>query len=154
MKRASIIFLQLLIVALGIGVLAALLWEPWVEGVNANATSIRDIYLDDPFLAYIYFSFIPVFVGSYQAFKLVGNIGRGETYSSHSVQALRIIKYCAFAFAGLIFLAVAYIFITVRGKDDIAGGVAMGLFIIVMSGIVATVAARFERIASKRVQTP
>ncbi len=151
MKLASIIFIQAVLVALGLGVFVALLWEPWVEGVNANAISIRDIYFDDAFLAYIYFAFVPVFVGLYKGFKLAGNIGRGETYSQSSVQALRAIKYCAFAFAGYIFLAVAYIFITMRGKDDIAGGVAMGLFMIVTSCIIAAVSARFESIVSKRI---
>ena len=150
MKRAFAIFLQLVIVTLGLGILAALLWEPWVEGVNANATTLREIYFDDPFLAYIYFAFIPVFVGLYKGFNLAGNFGRGETSSQSSVHALRAIKYCAFAFIGFILLAVAYIFVAMRGKDDIAGGIAMGLFMIVASCITATLSARFERIVSKR----
>src|SRR3990167_4528230 len=148
-KRVAMIFLQLVIVILGIVVFAALLWEPTVEGVNANATTLYEIYFDDPFLAYIYFSFIAVFVGLYQAFKLLGYIGRDEAYSQQSVQALRTIKYCAMTFAGLIFAAVVYIFITVRGTDDIAGGVAVGLFIIFASIVVATAAALFERKALK-----
>ena len=150
MKRIVIAFFQIVVVILGISILAALLWEPWVEGVNANTTTLREIYFDDPFLAYIYFAFIPVFVGLYQAFKLAGNIERGETFSQSSVQALQAIKYCAMIFAGLIFFAVVYIFITMRGKDDIAGGIAMGLFMIVASCITATLSARFERIVSKR----
>jgi hypothetical protein len=32
-----------------------------------------------------------------------------------------------------------------RGKDDIAGGVMMGVFIILVSAIIATAAAVFER---------
>ena len=149
MKRISTIFLQVVVVLIGIVVFAALLWEPTVEGVNAHATSAFQIYFDDPFLAYIYFSFTAVFVGLYQAFKLLGYIGRDEAYSQQSVQALRTIKYCALAFAGLIFAAVVYIFVTVRGEDDIAGGVAVGLFIIFASIVVATAAALFERKASK-----
>lgn len=152
-KRTATIFLQLVIVALGIVVLAALLYEPTVEGVNANATSLSEIYFDDPFLAYIYFSFIAVFVGLYQAFKLLGYIGRGGAYSQQSVRALHKIKYCALSFAGLIFAAVAYIFIAVRGKDDIAGGVAVGLFFIVVSAVIAAATALFERIVRRRVQT-
>lgn len=153
MKRATVIFLQLIILTLGITILAALLWEPWVEGVNVNATTLYDIYFDDPFLAYIYFSFIPVFVGLYQAFKLVGNIGRDETFSHSSAQALRTIKYCAMIFAGLIFLAVTFIVINMRGSDDIAGGVAVGFFFIVSSLVIATAAAMFERKLWKRIQT-
>lgn len=145
MKRISLTFLQVLIVALGVGILAALLWEPWVEGVNANATSLYDIYFDDPFLAYIYLSFIAVFVGLYQAFKLMGYICRGEAYLQQSVHALRTIKRCALIFAGLIFGAVAYIVINMRGSDDIAGGGAVGLGMIVLSLITAAVAALFER---------
>jgi Protein of unknown function (DUF2975) len=153
-KRAATIFLQLAIVILGVCVLAALLWEPTVEGVNAHATTLYQIYFDDPFLAYIYFSFVAVFVGLYQAFKLLGYIGRNEAHSQQSVQALRTIKHCAFAFAGFIFAAVAYIFIVVRGTDDIAGGVALGLFMIIASLVIATAAAMFERILGKRIQTP
>jgi len=150
-KRIATIFLQVVVVLIGIVVFAALLWEPTVEGVNANATTLFQIYFDDPFLAYIYFSFIAVFIGLYQAFRLLGYIGRGGAYSQQSVQALRTIKYCALSFAGLIFAAVAYIFIAVRGKDDIAGGVAMGLFMIIVSVVVATAAAIFER---KVLKTP
>jgi len=54
-------------------------------------------------------------------------------------------------FAGLIFAAVVYIFVAVRGKDDIAGGVAMGLFMIVVSLVTAATAALFER---KVLKTP
>ena len=149
MKRISTILLQVIVALIGIVVFAALLWEPTLEGVNAHATTLSQIYFDDPFLAYIYFSFIAVFVGLYQAFKLLGYVGRDEAYSQQSVQALRTIKYCALSFAGFIFAAVAYIFIAVRGKDDIAGGVAVGLFIIFASIVVATAAALFERKASK-----
>jgi hypothetical protein len=41
--------------------------------------------------------------------------------------------------------ALTYIFIFVRGTDDIAGGVAMGLFFTIVSTIVAATAAVFER---------
>lgn len=44
MKRSSVIFFQAVIVVLGIGALAFLLWEPHVEGVNARATTLSEIY--------------------------------------------------------------------------------------------------------------
>ena len=37
MKKGSTIFLQVIIVLIGIGALAFMLWEPHVEGVNAHA---------------------------------------------------------------------------------------------------------------------
>ena len=41
--------------------------------------------------------------------------------------------------------AEAYFFLVVHGKDDIAGGVMMGLVLIFISTIVATAAAVFEK---------
>lgn len=150
MKRISTIFLQVVIVLAGMGVLAALLWEPQVEGRNVNATQF-EIYFKDPFLAYIYLAFVPFFVGLYQAFRMLGYARRDEIFSQRSVRALRIIKYCAFATAIFIVGALAYIFIFVRGTDDIAGGVAMGVFIIFVSTVIATAAAVFERILQNAV---
>jgi len=150
MKRVSTIFLQIVIVLLGIGVLAALLWEPQVEGRNVNATQF-EIYFKDPFLAYIYLAFVPFFVALYQAFKMLGYVRRDEIFSQRAVRSLRIIKYCALITATFILGALAYIFIFVRGTDDIAGGVAMGLFIIIVSAIIAAAAAMFERILQNAV---
>lgn len=150
MKRVSTIFLQVVIVLLGMGVFAFLLWEPHLEGRNANAT-LFEIYFKDPFLAYIYLAFIPFFVGLYQAFKVLGYARRNEIFFQHSVRALRIIKYCALTTAILILGAAAYLFIFVRGKDDIAGGVMMGVFIIFGSAVIATAAAVFERVLQNGV---
>src|SRR6266853_6621888 len=145
MKRASTIFLQVVIVLIGIAVLAFLLWEPHLEGRNVNAT-LFEIYFKDPFLAYIYLAFVPFFVGLYQAFKILGYARRKEIFFQHSVPALRLIKYCALTTAIFILGAEAYLFIFMRGKDDIAGGVMVGAFIILVSAITATAAAVFERI--------
>ena len=144
MKRGSTIFLQAVIVLIGIGVLALLLWEPQVEGRNVNATQF-EIYFKDPFLAYIYLAFVPFFVGLYQAFKILGYARRNEIFFPRSVRALRIIKYCALTTAIFILGAEAYLFIFMRGKDDIAGGAMMGALIIFVSAIIATVAAVFQR---------
>ena len=150
MKRGATIFLQIVIVFLGIGVFAFLLWEPQLEGRNVNATQF-EIYFKDPFLAYIYLAFVPFFVGLYQAVKILGCAGRDEIFSQRCVQALRIIKYCAIVTAVFILGAEAYIFIFVRGTDDVAGGVMMGAFIILVSSVITTAAAVFERILQNAV---
>ena len=152
MKRGSTIFLQVVIALLGVGVLALLLWEPQVEGRNVNATQF-EIYFKDPFLAYIYLAFVPFFVGLYQALKILGYARRNEIFSPHSVRALRIIKYCALTTAIFIVGAEAYIFIFVRGTDDVAGGVMMGAFIILVCAVTGTAAAVCERILQKSVDT-
>ena len=144
MKRGSTIFLQIVILLLGAGVLAFLLWEPQIEGRNVNATQF-EIYFKDPFLAYIYIAFVPFFVGLYQGFKILGYAGRNEIFSQRSVRALRIIKYCALTTALFILGAEAYLFIFIRGTDDIAGGVMIGVFVILACVVIGTAAAVFER---------
>ena len=150
MKRGSTIFLQIIILLLGAGVLVFLLWEPNLEGRNVNAT-LFEVYFKDPFLAYLYLAFVPFFVGLYQGFKLLGYAGRNEIFSERSVRALRIIKYCALTTAIFILGAEAYIFIFVRGTDDVAGGVMMGVFVILMCAVVGTAAAVFERVLQNAV---
>jgi hypothetical protein len=150
MKRSSTIFLQVVIVLIGIGTLALMLWEPHIEGRNAHATLFQ-IYFNDPFLAYAYFASISFFAALYQAFKLLGYIGKNNVFSLNSVKALRTIKYCAISLVGFIAGAEAYLFIAVRGKDDIAGGVAIGLVMIFASVVIAAAAAVFERLLQSAV---
>ncbi len=149
-KRGSTVSLQVVIVLIGIGALALMLWEPHLEGRNANAT-LFEIYFKDPFLAYAYLASIAFFVALFQAFTLLGYIGQNKVFSLNSVRALRTIKYCAIALVAMIGAAVAYLFIAVRGKDDIAGGVAMGVVMIFVSVVIATAAAVFERLLQNAV---
>ena len=150
MKRSSTIFLRVVIVLVALGALALMLWEPHLEGRNAHATLFQ-IYFNDPFLAYAYTASIAFFVALYQAFKLLGYVARNEIFSQGSVKALRTIKYCAMTLVAFILGAEAYFFIAVRGKDDIAGGVMMGLFLIFVSVVIATAAAVFERLLQSAV---
>lgn len=145
MKRGSTRFLQLIIVLIGISVLALMLWEPHLEGRNINAT-LFDIYFRDPFLAYAYCGSIAFFVALYQGFTLLGYIEKNKVFSRESVKALRTIKYCALTLIGFIVGAEGYLFIVMRGKDDIAGGVAVGLMMIAASSVIAAAAAVFEKL--------
>ena len=149
MKKSSIIFLQVVIVLIGVGALAFLLLEPHFEGRNAHATLFQ-IYFNDPFLAYAYTASIAFFVALYQAFTLLGYIGQKKVFSLNSVRALRIIKYCAITIVAFTVPAVAYLFI-VRPEDDIAGGVAMGVAITFVSIVIATAAAVFKKLLQSAV---
>src|SRR5512132_918542 len=121
MKRSSTIFLQIVIVLIGIGALALLLWEPHLEGRNAHATNF-EIYFKDPFLVLVYIGSIPFFVALSQAFTALGYAGQNKIFSPAAVKALRTIKYCALATIG--FVVVEEIIIVLNhGSDDAAGGV-------------------------------
>ncbi len=151
MKKSSTIFLQVVLIIIGVGELALMLWEPHLEGRNAHAT-LFEIYFKDPFLAYVYIGSIPFFVALYQAFKLLTYIGQNKVFSVNSVKTLRTIKYCALIIIGFLVGAEGYLFLVMRAKsDDIAGGVMIGLLMIFISSVVATAAAVFERLLQNAV---
>jgi Protein of unknown function (DUF2975) len=147
MKRSSIIFLQIVIGFIGIGALAFMVWEPHVEGANAHAT-LYQMYFNS-FVAYAFIASIPFFVALYQAFKLLGYIGRNEIFSQGAVRALRTIKYCAICIIG--FVAVSVIFMIHGDRDDRPAGLFMRLLVTFPSIVVAATAAVFERILQNAV---
>ncbi|MGD9724466.1 MAG: DUF2975 domain-containing protein [Pirellulales bacterium] len=149
MKRTSTIFLQIVIVLIGIGTLALLLWEPHIEGRNKHATPF-EIYFKDPILAYVYTASIPYFVALYQAFKVLGYAGRNTIFSQAAVEALRTIKYCAIAIIG--FVAVSVAFFWFGDPDDRPPGVFMRILVTFPSIVVATAAAMCERILQNAVE--
>jgi hypothetical protein len=149
-KRTSTLFLQAVVILIGIGALALLLWEPQIEGRNVHATNF-EVYFNDPFLILVYAGSLPFFIALYQAFKLLGYARQNKIFSEAAVKALRTIKYCAIAIIG--FVAVEELFIMLNhGNDDAAGGVFMGVLITFGSIVVATAAAMLERILQSAAQ--
>src|ERR1043166_3795652 len=114
MNRSSTIFLQVVIVLVGIGALALMLWEPNIEGRNVHAT-LFEIYFKDPFLAYAYIASIPFFMALYQAFKVLGYVRQNKVFSQAAVKALRTIKHCAMSIVG--FVALGEVFIMLSNSD-------------------------------------
>lgn len=149
LKRTSTAFLQLVIVLIGLGTLALLIWEPQVEGVNAHATNF-EIYFKDPFLALVYTGSIAFFTALYQAFRVLGYVRQNRVFSKEAVKALRIIKYCALIIIGFVIMEEIFIMLN-HGSDDPAGGVFMGILITFGSIVIAAAAAMFERILQNAV---
>jgi len=143
MKKVSTVFLQAVIVLIGLGALALLLWEPRIEGRNVHATLFK-VYFTDPFLALVYLGSIPFFAALYQAFKVLGYVRQDKIFSQAAVKTLRTIKYCAIATVG--FVAVEETFIMLNSSDDQAGGVFMGTLITFGSIVAAAAASVLESI--------
>ncbi|HEY8919618.1 MAG TPA: DUF2975 domain-containing protein [Chitinophaga sp.] len=144
MKRASIVFLQAVIVLIGIVALAILIRFPLTEGRAANL-DLFSIYAD-PLILYGYAASIAFFVALYKAFRLLGYIGQNKVFSSSSVKALKSIKYCAIVLSVLIVAAGIFIRIAHNKDDDPAGFLAMCIMATFVSAVVATAAAIFEKI--------
>src|SRR4026208_99755 len=149
-KKGPTIFLQVVIVLVGIGALALMLWETHIEGRNAHAT-LFEIYFKDHFLAYAYLASTPFFGALYQAFKVLGYIGQDKAFSQATLKALRTIKFCALAIIG--FVALGELFIMLGNSDDRAGGVFMGILITFGSAVSATAAAMFEQVWQNALDT-
>jgi hypothetical protein len=150
MKRSPTIFLQVVVVLIGIGALALMLWEPHIEGRNAHATLFQ-IYFKDPFLAYAYIASIPFFMALYQAFKVLGYVRQNKTFSQATVKALRTIKYCAIAIIGFVAVSVIFMYPMFGDKDDRPAGVFMRILITFPSIVIAAAAAIFEQILQNAV---
>jgi len=149
MKRISTIFLQAVIVLIGIVALAILIRFPLTEGRAANL-DLFSIY-SDPFILYGYAASIAFFVALYKAFKLLGYIGQNKVFSSNSVGALKSIKYCAIVLSILIVMAGLYIKIAHDKDDDPAGFLAICIVTTFASIVVATAAAIFEKILQNAI---
>ncbi len=148
MKRSSTVFLQVVIVLIGIGALAIMLWEPQVEGRNAHATQF-EVYFKDPLLAYAYIASIPFFVALYQAFKVLRYARQNQVFSQAAVKALRTIKYCAIALIG--FVVVGEIFILLGGAME-PPAIVMGILVIFGSIVIAAAAATLEQLLQTAVE--
>ena len=149
MKRISIVFLQAVIVLIGIVALVILIRVPLTEGRATNLNLFR-IYFD-PFILYGYATSIAFFVALYNAFKLLGYIGKKKVFSSSSVKTLKNIKYCAIVLSILIVAAGLYIRIFHSKEDDPAGFLAICIVTTFASIVVAAAAAIFEKILQNAV---
>lgn len=138
MRPRATRFLQAVIVLIGVGALALLLWEPHLEGRNAHAT-LFEIYFKDPFLAYVYTASILFFVALYQAFHVLGLIRENQVFSQAIVRALRIIQHCAVAIVGFVLGAVVFLFLF--GEQDGRPPVMFMGTIFILGSITAAAAA-------------
>ena len=143
MKNGTALFLQVVLVLIGIGALAFLLGEPHLEGRNAHATPF-EIYCKDPFLAYVYVGSIPLFVALHRAFVLCADARRKGAFSQFTVVGLRAIKRCAVAIIGFAAGGVVIVILFGDGEDR-PQGIVMSLLVMVAASVTATTAAMFAR---------
>lgn len=146
------IFLQGVIVLVGLGVLAFLLWEPHLEGRNVGAT-VFEIYFKDPFLAYIYIASIPFFVALSRIFKFLENVRNGNIFSEASVKAVQMVHKCALITAAAVAGALVYLFIASQSnQEDAAGVIMLGIIEIIFFLVMASVAKVWEHVLQNGIE--
>ncbi|MFT4205039.1 MAG: DUF2975 domain-containing protein [Chitinophagaceae bacterium] len=149
MKKNSITFLQSVIVLIGIAALAVLIRFPLTEG-RAKNLDLFHIYAD-PFILYGYAASVAFFVGLYKVLRLLGYIGQNNVFSPKAVRVLKSIKYCAIVLSVLIVAAGIYIKLFHCKDDDPAGFLAMSVATTLVTVVVATAAAIFEKLLQNAV---
>ena len=149
MKKIPIVFLQAVIVLIGIVALVIIIRLPLTEGRAVNL-DLLSIY-SDPFILYGYAASIAFFIALYKSFKLLGYIGQNKVFSSSSVKALKSIKYCAIVLSILIVLAGLYIRLFHNKEDDPAGFLAICIVTTFVCIVLATAAAIFEKLLQSAI---
>jgi len=148
MKKGSTIFLKFVLIIITILAITLLLWIPQNEGKAANL-NLLDIYTD-PFVIYIYISSIPLFIGVYQAFKLLNLIDSNKAFTQKAVNTLRNMKLASISLIGFIILALLYIRFFVNG-DDVAGPTMLGTCMILAFTVIATATSVFQKLFQNAV---
>jgi hypothetical protein len=154
MKRGPTMFLKVVISLIAIAALAVCVVGLPLMVASEAAKTPKTAWVVYLFLAGAYTLSIPFFVGLYQAFKLLTYIDRDKAFSELSAGALGRIKYCAIIISALMVGGIVALMVLSAGKgEDIAGVVAMGLFVTVASGVVAIVTAVLQRRVRKAIDT-
>lgn len=149
MKQTSTLLLKLVILFIALVAAFILIKFPQTEGRAVNL-DLLSIYTD-PFIIYCYIASIPFFIALVQSFKLLTYIDKNNIFSQGSIKAIKTIKYCAISIICFILGAEVYIFMFQRGKEDIAGGVAMGIFIFFVALVITTASAILQRLLQNAV---
>lgn len=150
MKLTALRVVQGCIILFGVGTIALMLWEPHLEGRNVHST-IWQIYFDDPFLAFVYIASIPYFIALVHLFRIIGNLRQGAFISGTSLTSIRTIRYCTLSLVGSIIIALISLFVF-QQEDDIAGGVAIGLFLLLFFTVASFIVRTKERYIQERIR--
>jgi hypothetical protein len=150
MNKIAIIFLQFMILIIGILSLFILIRFPMLEGRAVNL-NLYEIYAD-PFIIYGYLSSIFYFKGLYQGLLLLRQISNDNLFSVSSVQTVKKIKYCSYYLGFLIIIGAIYIRFFNNSDEDPAGFLALSMITTMIFTTVATTALIFERSIQKAVK--
>lgn len=150
MKQTALRSVQGGIILFGVGTIALMLWEPHLEGRNVHST-LWQIYFDDPFLAFVYIASIPYFIALYHLYRLMENLRQDAFISGTSLTSIRTIRYCTWSLVGSITIALFSLFVY-QQEDDIAGGVAIGLFLLLFFTVASFIARTTERYILERIR--
>lgn len=144
MHRGSTLFLRLVVLFIGIVALTICVYALWI-GI---ASGKPDNYI--PVLVGLCIPAIPFYVALYQTMKLLDYIDKNKAFSSLSIAALQIIKYCAVIIAVMFTLLSPYVY-RITQEEDAPGILLLNLIIIGASIVIATFAAVLQKLLQSAI---
>ena len=113
-KKGSTLFLKLVIILMGLGILAIITIPIPMEIAKGG--------MDEFFIFWVllYAAAIPFYIALYQGMKLLGYIDKNTAFSQASVTALRYIQYCAMTMTVLYIACLPWI-VKIAESDDAPG---------------------------------
>lgn len=148
MKLGTTHFLKLAVFLMGIPVLALCIYG--VYDLISNPVNPDYAHVLYPIVIGVYLSVIPFFVALVQAFKLLRYIDKNQAFSQVSVNALKIIKFCAIIISVLYAVILPFVFPAAQ-LDDAPGLVIVGMVPILASLVIAVFAAVLQRLLQEAI---
>lgn len=150
MKKSSTLFLKASLIVLGLmglGVCMIMFWGLAGEGIRNMSYFDR---LLTPLVLIMWLTLIPFFAALFQAWKLLTYVDTNLAFSEFSREALRKIKYCAFAISVLYVEALPQ-FYTLAQADDAPGVMIIGMMFVGAPIAIAVFAAVLERLVESAI---
>lgn len=149
MKRGSTLFLKAAVFLIGIPVLVlCVVGLPWLLNNPVNPEFAHMLY---PIVTILYVSVIPFCIGLFQAIRLLSYIDKNKAFSVISVNALKMIKICAFSISILYVIMLPFIFLLAE-KDDAPGLIIIGMVLIFAPLVVSVFAAVLQKLMQEAIE--
>jgi hypothetical protein len=143
MKEVSTLFLRATIAVLGLAVLALCIAAvaTWItQGIQND-----DIGWYRPVLWGLFLPALPFYIALFQAWKLLNYIDKNKAFSKLSVEALNVIKYCAFAIGACYATGMPTVYREAQ-DEDAPGLMLVGLFFVFAPVVVGVFAIVFQKL--------
>jgi len=151
MKKYSTLLLKIAVFLIGLPVLAACLYILPNIIIELFTMPPKGIFLLISIFIMLSGSVSFFFIALYQAYKLLNYIEKKEAFSNLSVNALSIIKKCAFVISGFYTAGLPILYLIAQ-LDDAPGVILIGLIIIFASVVIGIFAALLQEILKNAIE--
>lgn len=145
MKNGSTLFLRLTVVALGLMALGLCILILPAIGSDWPKEYPDAPYLQWPTFVILSATVIPFFIALFQTWKLLDYVDKNTAFSERSVNALRIITYCALVFSAL-YASMLPIIHYITQKEDAPGLLVIGLIMTCAPIVIAVFSAVLQKL--------